>query len=119
MSYQKYHSEKTIVDGIEFDSRLEAERYIQLKLLKQAGEINHLSLQEEFQITRGWTNPETGEKTRSRFYRADFCYFDLKAQKWIAEDTKGVETADFKLKWTLVRKQYPDYEFRKLTRSDV
>lgn len=35
MRYNKYHNKKTIVDGIEFDSKLEAKRYTELKLLEK------------------------------------------------------------------------------------
>ena len=33
----KYRNRKTVVDGITFDSKREAERYMELKLLEQAG----------------------------------------------------------------------------------
>lgn len=36
MKYNKYHNTKTIIDGIEFDSKLESKRYIELKLLEKA-----------------------------------------------------------------------------------
>ena len=35
----KYHAIKTTVDGITFDSRAEARRYRELKLLERAGVI--------------------------------------------------------------------------------
>lgn len=115
----KYHSRKTTVNGITFDSKLESDRYQQLLLLEKAGEICDLTLQMEFQIFHGYRDPETGEKEKSAFYVADFVYLDCKARKWIAEDTKGVETKDFRLKWKLVKQRYPDYTFRILKRSDV
>lgn len=40
----KYNNRKTTVDGIKFDSIREAERYQELKLLEEAGEISHLEL---------------------------------------------------------------------------
>lgn len=115
----KYHSRKTTVNGITFDSKLESDRYQQLLLLEKAGEICDLILQFEFQIFHGYRDPETGEKEKSAFYVADFVYLDCKARKWIAEDTKGVETKEFRLKWKLVKQRYPDYTFRILKRSDV
>ena len=115
----KYNAKKTTIDGITFSSKLESERYLQLKLLQQAGEIEGLSLQDEFQIARGWINPETGEKIKSAFYIADFCYFDNKTHRWVVEDTKGMETPEFRLKWKLVQSQYRDFEFRKVTRDMV
>ena len=115
----KYNAKKTTIGNITFDSKLEAERFQQLLLLEQAGEISGLQLQVEFQILKGWKNPETGEKIRSRNYIADFVYIDEATNKAIAEDTKGVETADFRLKWAMVKSLYPQYEFRKVTRDDV
>lgn len=115
----KYHAQKTTVDGITFDSRLEGERFQQLRLLEKADEITALVLQPEFQILRGFVNPDTGEKTRSRFYVGDFQYIDNATNKMVVEDTKGMETAEFRLKWDLVKSLYPQYEFRKVTREDV
>jgi len=34
----KYHSTRVEIDGIKFDSKAEAERYQELKLLEQAGD---------------------------------------------------------------------------------
>lgn len=115
----KYHARKTEVNGIVFDSKLEVERYTQLMLLEKAGEIMGLQLQVEFQLLKGWTNPETGEKIKSRYYIADFVYIDNATNKAIVEDTKGVETTEFRLKWDYVRSEYPQFEFRMLKRSDV
>lgn len=115
----KYHSRQTTVDGIKFASRIEAERFIQLRLMAKAGVIRDLKLQPEFQIFKGYVDPETGEKVRSRYYVADFQYTDVDAHKVIVEDTKGIETDVFRLKWDYVRSEYPQFEFRMLKRSDV
>lgn len=115
----KYNAKKTEVNGITFDSKLEAERYEQLLWLERAEEITGLVLQPEFQILKGYRIADTGEKVRSRFYIADFMYFDKRSKHWIVEDTKGMETADFRLKWDVVRTQYPEYEFKKVTRDMV
>ena len=115
----KYHAKKTEIDGITFASKIEGERYTQLRLLEQAGEISSLILQPEFQISRGFINPETGEKVKSRFYIADFMYVDNNDSRIIVEDVKGMETAEFRLKWSLVQSLYPQYTFRKVTRDDV
>lgn len=115
----KYHARKTEVNGIVFDSKLESERYTQLMLLEKAGEITGLQLQVEFQFLKGWVNPETGEKIKSRYYVADFVYIDNATNKMIVEDTKGMETTEFRLKWVMVKSLYPQYEFRKVTREMV
>ena len=116
----KYNAKKTTVDGITFDSRLEAERFQQLKLLERAGEITGLMLQVEFQILKGWVNPDTGEKIKSRYYVADFVYNDRATGRWVIEDTKGMETPEFRLKWDYMKSIYGrEYELRKVTRDDV
>jgi len=117
----KFHSRKTTIDGIHFASKLEAERYIQLKMMLKTDPpmISDLKLQPEFQIFRGYVDPETGQKVKSRYYVADFQYVDNVEHKVIVEDTKGVETDVFRLKWDFVRSEYPQFEFRKLKRNDL
>lgn len=113
----KYKSKKATVNGITFASKLEADRYRELLQMQENGIIHCLTLQPEFQIFRGYVDSRTGSKIRSRFYVADFQY--TTENKVIVEDTKGVETDVFRLKWDLVRSLYPQFEFRKLTRKDV
>ena len=48
---QKYHSSKTCVDGIIFDSKKEAERYQELLLLEKTGDISNLQRQVLFAFT--------------------------------------------------------------------
>lgn len=115
----KYHSKKTEINGITFASRLESERFQQLLLLERAGEIEGLMLQPELQLLEGWVDPMDGEKHRSRFYVGDFKYFDNKINRWIIEDTKGMETPEFRLKWEYAQSKFPEYEFRKVTRDEV
>ena len=115
----KYNSQKTAVNGITFASCLESERFKQLLLLEKAGEISDLILQPEFQILRGWIHPETGEKIKSRFYVGDFQYLDSATGRIVVEDTKGMETAEFRLKWSFAKSLYPHIDFRKVTRDEV
>lgn len=115
----KYHAQKTEVDGILFDSKLEAERFIQLKLMLKAGEISDLKLQPEFQIFQGYIDPITGKHHKSRYYFGDFQYVDKQEHKVIVEDTKGIETDVFRYKWDMVCSMYPENEFRKLTRDQI
>ena len=115
----KYNAKKTTVDGITFDSQLEAERYQQLRLLERAGEITDLWLQVELQIYHGRIDADTGVKLKSCSYYADFMYVDKALHKTVIEDTKGMETPEFRLKWKLAQSMYPEYEFRKVTREDV
>ena len=44
----KYRNIKTEIDGIKFDSKKEAKRYSELKMLESASAINQLELQPQF-----------------------------------------------------------------------
>jgi hypothetical protein len=46
----KYHARKTELDGYIFDSKAEARRYSELKLLEVAGKISNLQLQPKYPI---------------------------------------------------------------------
>lgn len=48
MKKSKYFAKKTVVDGIEFDSKKESDHYLELKLLERAGKIKNLQLQVPF-----------------------------------------------------------------------
>ena len=91
----KYGNYKTEYDGIVFDSRKEAQRYAELKLLQRAGLIRDLKLQVPFELI---PKQERDGKCvqRSVKYIADFVYF--KDGQMVVEDTKGMRTDVFKLK---------------------
>jgi hypothetical protein len=72
-----------VVDGITFDSKKEAARYQELKLMERAKEIYKLELQPKFPICI------EGKKVFE--YRADFRYWDGPAGNCIVEDVKGVK----------------------------
>lgn len=92
----KFRAKKTIIDGINFASRAEAARYVQLNLLQKAGEIRGLILQQKFLLTpRRLRDDLTWE--RASHYIADFSYID-KNNKIIVEDVKGFLTKDYILK---------------------
>jgi hypothetical protein len=92
----KYMNKKTVIDGITFDSKAEAARYQELKLLEKAGEINQLQMQPEFVLQPGFTKKD--KKYKPIKYRADFQYYDFKRHKMVVEDVKGHKTKDFILK---------------------
>lgn len=94
----KYGNRRTEVDGFSFASKREANRYGELKLLIRAGEIAELALQVKMPV-------EVNGRHICN-YIADFVYNDLKANKLVIEDTKGVRTPLYKLKKKLVEAQY-------------
>lgn len=92
MSYNKYKAIKTVVDGVKFDSRKEAARYQDLKVLLRMGVISNLILQPKLPI-------EVND-VKICDYRADFSYYENGSQVW--EDVKGCRTREYKLKKKLV-----------------
>ena len=105
----KYGNRKTYVDGIKFDSKREAERYIELKLLERAGVISNLVLQPKYVLQDKFRR--NGKTVRAIHYIADFEYIEDGIK--VVEDVKGMETKDFKLKEKMFLFRYPEIEFRK------
>lgn len=110
----KYHSRKVIVDGIKFDSKLEAKRYQELKLLQELGLIKDLKLQPKFELMPKFT--KNGKTYRQTSYIADFCYFSVKDNKTIIEDVKGFKTDVYALKKKIFEFKYPQYEIKEITK---
>ena len=78
----KYSARKTTVNGHTFDSKKEANRYSEFKLLEAAGEIDNLTLQEPFKFyhnvaTMRYLQSKTGRKEREIIYLAALCYLTL------------------------------------------
>lgn len=94
----KYHAKKIIIDGIEFDSRREANRYTELMVMQKAGIISDLTRQEEFELI-----PKCG-KERPAKYHADFSYIDTTTGEKVVEDVKSraTKTKDYILRRKLM-----------------
>lgn len=115
----KYGNRKATADGIAFDSKREAERYRELRLLEQAGKITGLQLQREFELipaqreqtseiyTKG---PHKGERKPGKLierkcsYIADFVYWD--GNSLVVEDAKGMRTKEYIIKRKLMLHRY-------------
>lgn len=96
----KYRNKKTVVDGITFDSRAEAARWTELRMLERAGEITSLERQVPFELVPSEPGPD-GKKARPMRYVADFTYFDAEGKRHV-EDVKGVRTDVYRLKKRLM-----------------
>lgn len=88
----KYHNKKVVVDGVKFDSKREAARYQQLKLLERAGSISDLKLQVPFELIPS-QRIEGKVIERAWVYVADFVYRENGEQ--IVEDSKGFRTSEY------------------------
>ena len=106
----KYNATKCLVDGIEFASKREANRYLELRLLERAKEISDLRLQVDFELIPNQYATEkrygkNGQPLKDKqvllerkvVYRADFVYKDNDG-KTVVEDTKGFRTTEYVLK---------------------
>ena len=107
----KYHSKKVTIDGITFDSKKEANRWCELRLLERAGQIQHLERQKVFELipTQREILPELDRYGNHKIgrvierpckYIADFVYYEN--GKMVVEDTKGMRTSDYIMKRKLM-----------------
>ena len=116
----KYHAKKTEVDGIVFDSKREAQRYQQLKLMEKAGVICDLKRQVKYElIPAQYINGKCVE--RAITYTSDFEYYILKPLRQktvmaepdakavgqhVVEDVKGMRTDVYRIKRKLMLYKY-------------
>lgn len=110
----KYGSKKVIIDGIKFDSKKEGKRYLELKLLEKANEIKNLELQKVFELQPSFK--KNGKTYRKITYKADFCYFSIKENKYICEDVKSpaTKTQVYMIKKKMLLYKYENIEFREV-----
>lgn len=110
-NYNKYKSRKTSVNGVNFDSRKEADRYIELSILSRSGAITSLKRQVKFELIPAQYEPDIisprGKVKKGKLieravsYIADFVYTDENG-KTVVEDTKGFRTKDYIIKRKLL-----------------
>ena len=95
----KYRSKKVVVDGIQFDSKKEAKRWTELRLLERAGAITELDRQVKFELIPS-QRIDGKVVERACSYIADFVYNEN--GKKVVEDTKGIRTTDYIIKRKLM-----------------
>lgn len=105
----KYHNNKVVFGGIRFDSKREARRFSELRILEKAGVIQNLRRQVPFELIptqklpKPYKKPGNKGMTRSEGsvkYIADFVY--ERGDETIVEDTKGMRTPDYIIKRKLM-----------------
>jgi hypothetical protein len=117
----KYHAKRMIINGYQFDSIKESQRYAELQLLLKAGKIELLTIHPRFKIIDGFE--WCGQKIRPTYYIADFMYWDGEVGRMIVEDVKALDhrtgkpiiTPEAKIKIKLFKWQNLQYEFRIVT----
>ena len=95
----KYGNTKVEADGVLFDSKREAARWRELRLLEQAGEISDLRRQVRYELVPKMP----GERPVD--YIADFVYRDKDGNE-VVEDVKGVRTREYVIKRKLMLLRY-------------
>lgn len=90
----KYGAQRVEVDGINFDSKREANRWLYLKQRERAGEITDLRRQVPIML-EGRNGPLLTRTGRPMRLTVDFTYVDLSSGLTIFEDAKGKPTPDY------------------------
>ena len=98
MNMSKYSNRKVVVDGLKFDSKREAQRWQELKLMERAGLIEGLVRQFPINLLPAQKDENGKVIERPVRYVADFVYTDKNTGKTVVEDAKGVRTHEYILK---------------------
>lgn len=108
----KYRSKKTTVYGIEFASKKEANRYLVLRSMQEAGEISGLELWPKYILLHKFRYK--GKMIRAITYTPDFRYQENGVT--VVEEVKGssrkATSRDFVLRWKLLVHKYPEIDYR-------
>ena len=92
----KYHAQKTTVCGRTFDSKREADYYLELLARKQAGEIVRIGFQPSYTLLAGFKDNQ-GNRQKPITYTADFFVTYADGHSEVIE-VKGVRTRDYQLR---------------------
>lgn len=114
---KKYRSKKCTYDGIEFDSNLERDWYIELQKKSNKGEIINLRTQIKHVIQEGFRD-NYGKKVLPITYTADHMWEDLNGITHCC-DTKASDftcTNEFKLKWKIMKYKFRDFKYHLVIR---
>ena len=100
----KYGNRKVELMGYTFDSKKEADRFLELRAAEKAGVIKDLALQVNFELIPAQKDENGKVIERSCVYRADFVY--LEDGKMVVEDAKGMRTDVYKIKRKLMLQKF-------------
>ena len=97
----KYRNKKTEVDGVTFDSKREAARWGELRLLERAGHIRGLERQVPYVLAPGVKFVGAKRAQPALRYISDFVY--VEGDMSVVEDVKGAITDSFRIKRHLMK----------------
>lgn len=98
----KYSAKREKVDGLWFDSKAEAKRYRELKIMLTAGIIEGLQMHPRYALKT--VEEDTGRVVVVGHYVADFWY--KRAGQPVVEDVKGLRTETYEWKKRHFAAQY-------------
>lgn len=111
----KYRNRHVIIGSERFDSEREGRRHLVLLEMQRRGEIRDLKRQVWFflkvngqligKVRPDWTYEEETGPTWNR---------GVRPEQWhlVAEDCKGFQTKDWKVRWRIAQALYPEIEWR-------
>ena len=100
----KYRNQPTFVDNMRFDSKKEAARYRELKILEKNGAITDLECQPKYEFPINDEPLRYVDSNRKVVYKADFRYQERGQE--VVEDVKSKITRNkpvYKMKKALMR----------------
>ena len=110
----KYNNDKTVNDGISFDSRSESLYYELLKRKKAQGEIVNYELQPKYVLQLGFTY--FGKNVRPIHYIGDFLVYHLDGTEEVI-DIKGMAVPVALMKRKMMQYRYPELKLTWICRS--
>lgn len=105
----KYHAKKVEIEGVQFDSKKEAQGWARLQNLQRMGVISELQRQVRFELV-----PKQKDE-RAVHYVADYVFKE--GDKLVVADCKSSMTKklpSYIIKRKLFKFRYPEYEFREM-----
>lgn len=97
-SRNKFGAKKTQVGDIRFDSKKEANRWMELQLFERGGEISDLRRQVRIPLI-GQHRPLYTRTGRKMVMTVDFAYIEDGIE--VLEDSKGAWTRDFEVRYAV------------------
>lgn len=103
--FSKYNAKKVEVDGIKFDSKVEAEYYLHLKEMQEKKEIQGFERQIKMTLQDSFYLEGVKGKIRAITYVVDFKVTENDGSITYI-DVKGIETDVFKMKRKMFMNRY-------------
>lgn len=115
MPFNKFGAKKVTIDGIKFDSEMEAKYYQLLKEREANRWVFNIKVHPRYVVQEAFD--KNGKHYNEIAYEADFEFNTICPYKVHIVDVKGFPTDDFKILRKLFEFKYPQYELEVLKYS--